>query len=373
MTATARPRHEAAVDRVRAAAYTIPTDAPESDGTLAWDSTTLIVVEAEGGGECGLGYTYGDAAVAQIVSGKLAEAVAGCDATAPRAAHAAAERELRNVGRTGPGAMALSALDIALWDLAAKIAGLPLYKLLGAVREEVAAYGSGGFTSYGDEELAEQLSAWRAEGFRRVKMKVGREPSRDEHRVEVAREAIGSGVQLMVDANGAYTAREAVEWARRYAQAGVVWLEEPVSSDDVAGMAFVRERAPDRLAIAAGEYAWSEFDLGRLLDARAVDVLQLDVTRCGGFTVALRGDAMARARCLPTSLHCAPSASLHAGAAMETFRDVEWFHDHVRIEQRLFDGAPSPRDGLLRPDPDRPGLGIELRRQEAQRLHLQPR
>jgi L-alanine-DL-glutamate epimerase-like enolase superfamily enzyme len=140
----------------------------------------------------------------------------------------------------------------------------------------------------------------------------------------------------------------------------VSWLEEPLSSDDLAGLRALRERAPEGLAIAAGEYAWSPMDARRMLQAGAVDVLQLDVTRCGGITGALMIDALAWAHGVPTSLHCAPAASVHAGAAMRTLVHLEHFHDHVRVEHEIFDGAPAPDGGELRP-PDRPGLGLEVR------------
>jgi L-alanine-DL-glutamate epimerase-like enolase superfamily enzyme len=353
------------VSAVGAAAYRIPTDAPESDGTFAWEQTTIVVVEVEGGGERGLGYTYGDAAVAGIAAGALAEAVNGIDVLDTGAAHAAATAALRNIGRTGPGAMALSALDVALHDLRARVLGVPLWRMLGPVRDHVDIYGSGGFTSYDDEQLARQLGGWAEAGIPRVKMKIGREPDRDCHRLDVARAAIGDDVELMVDANGAYDRKRALLWAGRCAARGVTWLEEPVSSDDVEGMALVRDRAPTGIEIAAGEYVWREADA--LLLAGAVDVLQVDVTRCGGITTTLRIDAMARARSMPTSIHCAPAVSAHAGAAMATLRHLEYFHDHVRIERMLFDGVPEVGPGgVLVPAADRPGLGLELRRADAE-------
>jgi len=351
---------------VHAAAYTIPTDAPESDGTFAWEGTTLVVVEADGAGEHGLGYTYGDAAVAGIAAGALATAVEGIDVLDTGAAHARADAALRNIGRTGPGAMALSALDVALHDLKARVIGVPLWRMLGAVRERVPIYGSGGFTSYDDGQLREQLAGWAEEGIPRVKMKVGRDPARDEHRLDVARAAVGDGVELMVDANGAYDRRQALLWAERYAAAGVTWLEEPVTSDDLQGMALLRDHAPAGIEIAAGEYVWREPDALALIGA--VDVLQVDVTRCGGITTALRIDALARARSMPTSIHCAPALSAHAGAAMETLRHLEYFHDHVRIERMLFDGSPEVGEGgVLVPPADRPGLGLELKTADAER------
>jgi L-alanine-DL-glutamate epimerase-like enolase superfamily enzyme len=354
------------VTAVHAAAYRIPTDGPESDGTFAWDATTAVVVEVEGGGERGLGYTYGDAAVAGIAAGALAGAVAGTDVLDTGAAHAAAAAALRNIGRTGPGAMALSALDVALHDLKARIVGVPLWRLLGAVRERVPVYGSGGFTSYDDARLAAQLGGWARAGIPRVKLKVGRDPSRDLRRLDVACAAVGDGVEVMVDANGAYDRKQALLWARRFAERGVTWLEEPVSSDDVEGMALVRDHAPPGLEIAAGEYVWREPDALALLGA--VDVLQVDVTRCGGVTSTLAIDALAKARSMPTSIHCAPAVSAHVGAAMATLRHVEYFHDHVRAEALLFDGAPEVgTDGALVPAADRPGLGLELRTSDAER------
>jgi L-alanine-DL-glutamate epimerase-like enolase superfamily enzyme len=358
--------HAGTVAAVRAAAYRIPTDAPESDGTFAWDATTLVVVEVEGGGERGLGYTYGDASVAGIATGALAAAVEGTDVLDTGAAHAAAAAALRNIGRTGPGATALSALDVALHDLKARVLGVPLFRLLGAVRDRVPIYGSGGFTSYDDERLAAQLSGWADEGIPRVKMKVGREPARDAARLDAARVAVGDGVELMVDANGAYDRKQALAWAVRFAERGVTWLEEPVSSDDVEGMGLVRDHGPPGLEIAAGEYVWREADALALIGA--VDVLQVDVTRCGGVTSTLAIDALARARSMPTSIHCAPAVSAHVGAAMATLRHLEYFHDHVRIERMLFDGVPEVGPGgVLVPAGDRPGLGLELRAADARR------
>jgi L-alanine-DL-glutamate epimerase-like enolase superfamily enzyme len=363
---SATATHAGAVGAVHAAAYTIPTDAPESDGTFAWEQTTLVVVEVEGAGERGLGYTYGDASVAGIASGALAKAVAGVDVLETGAAHAKAAAQLRNIGRTGPGAMALSALDVALHDLKARVLGVPLWRMLDAVRDRVPIYGSGGFTSYDDGQLRDQLAGWVAQGIPRVKMKVGRDPDRDAHRLDVARDAVGDATELMVDANGAYDRRQALLWAERYAAAGVAWLEEPVSSDDAQGMALVRDHAPPGLEIAAGEYIWRETDALALIGA--VDVLQVDVTRCGGITTTLALDALARARSMPTSIHCAPALSAHAGAAMPTLRHLEYFHDHVRIEHMLFDGAPEVGEGGVLVLPvDRPGLGLELKHADAER------
>jgi len=349
------------VEGLEATAYEIPTEAPESDGTLEWDSTTIIIVEAFNGRERGIGYTYGDRAVAALIDSKLADVVTGVDAMRPPAAWAAMRRELRNAGQAGIGSMAASAVDIALWDLKAHLLGVPLADALPRFRESVAIYGSGGFTSYDDRLLRQQLRGWIESGIHSVKIKVGRDPEADPGRVAAAREEIGPNVELMVDANGAYTLPQALALAERFAEHEVSWLEEPLSSDDVDGLAELRTRSPAGMAIAAGEYVWSALDAHRLLEAGAVDVLQADVTRCGGITDLLRIDGLCVARQTPFSAHCAPAVSAHACCAMESVEHIEYFHDHVRIESMLFDGAPQPHEGKLRPADSRVGLGLEPR------------
>jgi L-alanine-DL-glutamate epimerase-like enolase superfamily enzyme len=296
----------------------------------------------------------------------LADVAVGVDALAPQQAWAPMRAALRNAGQQGIGALALSAVDTALHDLRAKLLGVSLAAALGAFREEVPVYGSGGFTSYSLERLREQLGGWAGQGLNRVKMKVGRDPSADPARLRAAREAVGDQARLMVDANGAFTPSQAIAWADAYGEAGVDWFEEPVSSDDVAGLARVRDACPAGMSVAAGEYVWSLFDAERLLAGAAVDVLQADVTRCGGPTELLRIDALARARNRPFSAHCAPAVSAHAGCAMESLIHLEYFHDHVRLERMLFDGVLEPQEGALRPASGTPGLGLELRSQDAE-------
>jgi L-alanine-DL-glutamate epimerase-like enolase superfamily enzyme len=357
---------DVALERLTVSAYRVPTDQPESDGTLEWDATTMVLVRAEAGAETGLGYTYADASAGALIESMLSDAVRDCDPMWPQSAWAAMWRAVRNSGQPGLAAMAISAVDVALWDLKAKLLGVCLADLLPRFHEDAPIYGSGGFTSYSDERLAEQLSGWVDDGIPRVKIKVGREPSRDPHRLEVARHAIGHDVELYVDANGAFTPKEALRWADRYASDhGVSYFEEPVSSEDRAGMGFVRERGPAGMAIAAGEYGWTLPELEDL--AGSVDVLQADVTRCGGITNMLRVDGICKARGIPFSAHCAPAVSAHVCCAIEQLAHIEYFHDHVRIERMLFEGTLDPSGGALRPDRSRPGLGIELKRADAER------
>jgi L-alanine-DL-glutamate epimerase-like enolase superfamily enzyme len=348
-------------------AYDVPTEAPESDGTLDWDTTTVVVVEpvAEDGTR-GVGFTYGSRACATLVEEALAGEVRGRDPLDVEGCWQAMVRKIRNNGRPGIASMAIAAVDVALWDLKGKLLGLPLFRLLGEVREEMPVYGSGGFTSYSEDELVRQLAGWVERGIPRVKMKIGRDPEADPARVRAVRQAIGDGPELFVDANGAYDRKQASRLAAQLEDLGVTWFEEPVSSDDLDGLALLRGET--ELEIAAGEYGYDLPYFRRMLQAEAVDVLELDVSRCGGVSEWVRAATLAQAFSIPVSSHCAQSIHAHLGCAVEWCRHLEYFHDHDRVDRTLFDGVLDPDGGTLRPDPDRPGLGLELRRAEAARF-----
>jgi L-alanine-DL-glutamate epimerase-like enolase superfamily enzyme len=349
------------IDELQVTACTIPTDAPESDGTLAWESTTIVLVQARAGGERGIGYSYADAAAGPLIAHTLRDVVIDRDACDVPAAWWAMVGAVRNVGRPGLASHAIAAVDVALWDLKAKLLGVSVADLLGRAHDAVPVYGSGGFTSYSDERLADQLAGWVEQGIPRVKMKLGRDPGADRRRLRAARDAIGPNAELMVDANGAFAPKEALRWADIYAELGVTWLEEPVSSDDLPGLRLVRDRAPAGMAITAGEYGYDLAYFERMLDAGAVDVLQADVTRCAGITELLRVGAVCQAHGVTLSAHTAPSIHAHACAAIGPLEHLEYFHDHVRIEHMLFDGVLEPRDGALCADRARPGLGLDVK------------
>jgi L-alanine-DL-glutamate epimerase-like enolase superfamily enzyme len=353
------------VDDLAAAAYTIPTDQPESDGTLAWDRTTIVVVHVRAGGQTGIGYGYADPTAAILAVGTLRPVVVGRSALDVPGSWWAMLAAARNIGRQGVAACAISAVDTALWDLKAKLLGCSIVDLLGAVRPAIAAYGSGGFCSYDDAMLRRQLGDWAAEGFPAVKMKVGRNPLDDPHRVDVARQAIGDDVELFVDANGAFDRSHALAAARVFGERHVAWFEEPVTSDDVAGLRLLRDRAPAGMAIAAGEYAWDPWIAARLLDEGAVDVLQADATRCLGPSGLLQIAALCAASNVRLSSHCAPSLHAPLLCTLGPAIHAEWFHDHVRIEQRLLDGAALAQEGRIIPDRSAPGFGFELKAQDA--------
>jgi L-alanine-DL-glutamate epimerase-like enolase superfamily enzyme len=355
----------AAIESASVAAYTIPTDKPESDGTLEWTATTLVLVRCRAGGQDGIGYGYADTGTAKLIHDKLLPLLAGQDALATNARWLDMAIALRNLGRPGICAMAIAAVDTALWDVKAKCLGVSLATLLGTARHAIPVYGSGGFTSYSVAELQEQLSSWARAGFGMVKMKIGREPEADPERVRLAAHAVGRNTRLFVDANGAYTRKQALAFAERFADQGVAWFEEPVSSDDLAGLRLLRDRGPGGMAISAGEYGYDLPYFRRMLEAQAVDVLQADATRCAGITGFLGVSALCEAFGVPLSSHCAPALHLPLCCACRPAVHLEWFHDHVRIERMLFDGAPHPVRGMLSPDDSRPGLGLEFKEGDA--------
>jgi len=356
--------------RLKTNAYTIPTDGPEADGTLEWHSTTLILTEIEAGGKSGIGYTYGDASIAAFIENNLKNQVIGKNALNIPFIWKQLVNSVRNNGNCGLAAMAISAVDTALWDLKAKIINLPLAELLGTVHKEVMLYGSGGFTSYPEKKLQEQLGGWAENGFTHVKMKIGRDVQEDRQRVQTARKSICGECSLMVDANGAYDVKTALQQADFFKDYGVSWFEEPVSSDNLNGLHFIREHAPAPIRITAGEYGYTLGYFAEMLKHQAVDVLQADATRCGGITGFLKAGYLCEAFKLPFSFHCAPALHLHAALSLPSFYIGEYFYDHVRIENMLFDGVQLPVNGKLKADLTRPGLGLEFKYGDAERYKV---
>ncbi len=351
------------VDEVQAAAYAIPTAGPEADGTLSWSSTTVVVVTARCGDVVGTGWTYSHRAAASVVNDLFAGVVQGRDPMGVPACHAAMRIAARNALVPGLAGMALSAVDVALWELKARLVGVPLADLFGRARTAVPVYGSGGFTTFSDTELRERLSELvHDQGVTAVKIKIaegwGHNERRDLHRIEVAREAVGTAPALMVDANGGYQVKQAARVARDAAQFGVDWFEEPVSSDHLEDLALLRGIIEPE--VTAGEYGTDPTYFRRMCEAGAVDCLQIDATRAGGYTGFLAGAAVADSFGLQVSAHCAPTLHAPVCAAVPNLRHVEWFADHWRCDRMLFDGSGSVRDGFLELD-DRPGHGVTLR------------
>jgi len=348
--------------------FTIPTDAPEADGTFSWESTSMVLVQLTCGNKRALGYTYADAGTAAAAQKLLKDVVLGSDPLCHAATRQTMLRHIRNLGESGIAMMAVSAIDNALWDLRARLVNLPLVSLLGQVRIGIPVYGSGGFTSYSDQQLSDQLGGWAGKGFASVKMKIGTHPDKDPGRVETARRAIGDACNLFVDANGAYTVTQAIKLAQHFAAHGVCWFEEPVSSDHLGGLRQVRERAPAGMDIAAGEYGYTAWYFRSMLDAEAVTVLQADCTRCGGISGFLDAASLCWAHNMPLSSHCGPSMHLHVCCAAPRAVHMEFFHDHARIERMFFEGFCEPVNGCMVPDLSRAGMGLELKEKDAARF-----
>ena len=360
------------VERVEASAYTIPTDAPEADGTLGWDSTTLVLVQVEGGGCTGTGWTYGSMITAALVRNSLAPILEGRTFDSVQQAWTQQVMALRNIGRPGIGAMAVSAVDCALWDLQARLAEVPLHQLLGATRGAVPLYGSGGFTSYDDAQLNAQLRDWLELGLRRVKIKIGeqwgQQETRDLSRIRQTLQTVGPDVEVFVDANGGYTRDQAVRLCDTLDDLGIRWFEEPVSSDDLIGLEAVRNAC--RADVAAGEYGYDLAYFRHLFDAGAVDCAQVDVTRCGGITELVRIGRLADEYHLDISGNGAPHQQAAVLAAIPNLRNLEWFHDHVRIESMLFEGTGQVNEGVLPVNDRSPGNGLEWRTEQASRYRV---
>ncbi len=350
----------------RISAFTVPTDKPESDGTAEWNSTTIVIVELTADGVTGLGYSYANSAAARVAEDLVKQQILNNDPFDIPGLHSAMDRQVRNWGRPGLVASAISAIDTCLWDLKAQLLQEPLPCLLGKVRDEIQAYGSGGFTSYTERELIDQLSGWAEEGFACVKMKIGTHPEQDVCRVAAVQKALNGRAELYVDANGAYDRQQALHHSRDFGDLGVTWFEEPVTSDDRIGLHLLVERAPAVMKIAAGEYNYTLDDARLLIEAQAVDVLQTDVTRCGGITNFIKIGHLAEICHYPYSAHTAPSIHASLCCSVLSAMNVEYFYDHVRIEQMFFDGAITANNGKLRPDLSRPGLGLVLKRSDAE-------
>ncbi|MBO0867788.1 MAG: mandelate racemase [Micromonosporaceae bacterium] len=358
--------------RLSAAAYRVPTPVPEADGTLAWSSTTAVVVHAGAQGQTGLGWSYGPAPAAALVAELLAPALHGADPMDLPGAALSMRVAARNALLPGLVTLAVSAVDVALWDLKARILGVPLHALLGRAHDTVPVYGSGGFTTLTAEQTREQLAGWvHGDGIPRVKIKIaedhGRAQERDLCRIALARQVVGPQTELYADANGGYTAKQAIRVARRAGEQDLRWLEEPVSSDDLAGLALVRSQVePD---VAAGEYGTGPRYFRRMCQSGAVDCLQVDATRCGGYTGFLAAAAVADTFGLEVSAHCAPQLHAPVCAAVPNLRHLEWFADHVRLERLLLAGCLPVQAGAVRPGPA-PGHGLELKEPDARRFRV---
>jgi L-alanine-DL-glutamate epimerase-like enolase superfamily enzyme len=363
-------KNQFAISDCRVNAYFSPTDAPETDGTFEWNSTTLVLVSITADNVEGIGYTYAHAAAARLIQDTLLPLLKNKNCMNVPGIWAEMVRSIRNLGRPGICSSAIAAVDNALWDLKAKLVNISLSELLGRAKEKIPVYGSGGFTSYSIERLQKQFSDWAEQGIRMFKMKIGRDEQQDRKRIKAARKAIGDDAELFIDANGAYDARQALDMAAFSSDYHVKWFEEPVSSDNLNGLAFIREHAPVGMAITAGEYGYDQTYFKNMLQANAVDVLQLDATRCAGITGFMEAAALSKGFHIPNSAHTAPSIHIAPCCALTDMLHIEYFHDHARIEQMLFEGTVLPKEGCLAPNLSQPGMGLLFKKNDAKKYEI---
>jgi L-alanine-DL-glutamate epimerase-like enolase superfamily enzyme len=269
---------------------------------------------------------------------------------------------VRGYGRKGVAFCAISAVDIALWDLKARLFGVPLYRLLGPYTDRVPIYGSGGWTSYTEAELVREQMSYVERGIPRVKMKVakdfGRAEREDVKRLAAVRKAVGDDVEIYVDANNGYYAKQAIGMARHLSEYDVKWFEEPVLADDIAGLAAIA-RAID-IPVATGEHEYTRYGFKSLIADGGADIVQPDVGRVGGVSEWMKVAHLAQAFNLPVAPHAVQLVHLHLACCISNLKVVEYLGTVEEGDRIWYTEFPQPRDGYWSPYPDRPGLGLEL-------------
>ncbi len=350
------------LDRLRVTRYSIPLARPVSDATHGTiRDFALVAVRAESGGShLGLGYTYtvGSSAASSmeaLIADDLAPLLVGRDPRRTEDAWRLMWRATHYAGRGGPASFAISAVDMALWDLKAKALSEPLWRLLGGSSPVVAAYASGIDLHLSPSELASQARSWLGMGFRAFKMKVGRAVLREDlERVEAVRAAIGPDLPLMVDANMKWTVAEALRASRSLAASDPMWLEEPTDPADVRGHVRIQQEGP--VPVAAGENLHTLAEFKAMIANGAVAFPQPDVTNCGGITPWIKVAHLAEAHGLPVTTHGAHDVhvSLLAAVPNASFLEVHGFgmDSFVKHPLRISDGVVTA--------PSRPGHGVEF-------------
>jgi L-alanine-DL-glutamate epimerase-like enolase superfamily enzyme len=335
---------------------TVLTDSTHGEMT-AFQLITVRLLDGDGGE--GVGYTFtvgmGGAAVHALVERDLKPTLLGRDPSRIEALWRDMWWHLHYGGRGGQTSLAISAVDMALWDLAAKQAGKPLWRLLGGFDAKVPAYAGGIDLDLSADELLRQTERNLAKGFRAIKMKVGRRRlAEDVEKVAAMRKFLGPDIPLMVDANMRWTADEAVRAARAFAEYDIFWLEEPTIPEDVVGHArVVREGG---VPVATGENLHSLHEFQQMIAGGGVTFPEPDVTNCGGVTVFMKVAHLAEAHNLPVTSHGAHDVTVHllAAAPNRSYLEAHGFGlDRFIAEPlQIVDGFATA--------PERPGHGIEF-------------
>jgi len=367
-----------AISNVRAIAVSIPLKSPVRWATRELKAREFVLVFVEGGDhETGIGYAYAGAGVgrsmARFIDDVLAPRVTGLSDTAPSRPWADLFQETVLVGRRGLALRAISAIDLALWDLLGKRAGLPLGRLLGSVSDGVPAYASGGYYRPGDplEQVEREITRYLALGFRDVKIKVGGlDLEVDAARVERVRSLIGPGGRVALDANNAWsTPSDALRFIRMVESLDPWWIEEPLHPDDIAGHAEIA-RATD-VPVATGEIHATRWDFRALIEAKAADILQPDAAVAGGVSEWMRIAHTAASFDLPVAPHWNHDIHVHLAAAVTNCLSVEWFdlEQDITNFERLLAEPIRPSGGRLAV-PDRPGIGLVMDMEAVERYGI---
>ena len=269
---------------------------------------------------------------------------------------------VRGVGRKGLAFCALSAVDVALWDLKAKHFNVPLYQLLGPYTDSVPVYGSGGWTNFNTEELVAEQTGYVERGFKAVKMKVGKDfgmsEREDIQRLAAVREAVGDDIEIYIDANNGYYAKQAIYMGKAFEEYRVGWFEEPVLADDIDGLAAIA-KAID-IPVATGEHEYTKFGFKELIARGGADIVQPDVGRVGGITEWMKVAHLAHAFNLPVAPHAYQLIHLHLACATPNLKVVEYLGIAEESDKTVYKEWSPPKDGMWSPDPNKLGLGLEL-------------
>lgn len=324
---------------------------------------TIVRITTDQGLE-GFGVTYhevGGEATKSLIINNIAPKLIGRDPLETEVIWQEMFHYLRGIGRKGLMFCALSAVDIALWDLKGKIFEIPLYRLLGGNKTKIPVYGSGGWTSYSDEHLVEEMKGIVAQGYQIIKFKVGVNggdtPLKDVERVRKVREAVGPDIKILLDANNCWDAATAVQFANRVREYNISLLEEPVFADDIRGLAKFK-RGTD-IPLATGEHEYTKFGARDLVLNEAADIIQCDGTRAGGYTEMLKIAAITQAWNLKFAPHAMENIHIHLISAVPNALYLERLLLFEELTSSVYINPPMPENGFME-IPDLPGLGLEL-------------
>ena len=321
----------------------------------------FVQIQTDAGFE-GLGVAAGIRANRAVIHDTLEPVILGRDPFATEQLWNEMYWRVRGFGRKGVAFQAISAVDIALWDLKAKAFGVPLYRLLGTAHDAVPVYGSGGWTNYSTEELVAEQQGYVNNGHKRVKMKVGKDFGRSERedieRVAAVRKALGDDIDIYIDANNGYYAKQAIRLSRVFEEYDIGWFEEPVLADDIEGLAAVSNAT--NIPVATGEHEYTKHGIADLIMRKGADIVQPDIGRVGGVTEWMKAAVLADGFNLPVAPHAYALFHLHCAMATPNLKVVEMLGAEENSNKHWFKEVPEQVNGMLKPFSDRPGFGLEL-------------